>query len=734
MRSPFKRRWPWIALAGVGVVALGWNPAAEGIASYINSDLSDRDAYSSVYALPVSLLSLLVAVIGLTFQSKQARRVEKEALISADQPRAGMTSLAVPGLVGADQIRGRDRVIGELVHLYERNADPALRVHVLHGMGGVGKTAIAQHVAKVLRQRGITVWFISAAEASSLHSGMRELAMSLGASSYELDREWTHNAPDVLWRRLKAYSRRWLIVIDNADDLSALAPVNQTVAQRNGWIRPTGTRNGAIIVTSRDGTKSSWGNWCRMHQIGILPVADSAQMLIDIAGSNCGSKEQAADLAGRLGGLPLALHLAGRYLADARLVPVSGQITTFTDYHAALDRHGVSAVFPDGNGVMTVARAISVIAETWELSLTSMERGGRYKARNLLRLLSTMADAEIPYHVLLDPSEMATSDMFRGLTPGRLRELLQSLSSFGLIELKVDGEVPMATATRDLPLGTLSLHPLIRDVSRHHLRVGGNMGAAIEVAARLLHRAAIRYDDHTEPKNWPVLKLLAPHPLHLLTLAAAESDLRAEVTSDLTQAASMITRYMAAIGLYAAAVSEAKLIRDLAVGILGEEHPDILQVSADIASFTGGTGDVHSARELYAGLVLVSDRVLGAEREESLMYRSNLAFFTGVAGDPAAARSQCLKLLPVASRAIGVEGNAARAIRRNLALFSAELGDFEAAQHQIEALNRFYGNNEDFSMIVFRVRFACRIGRSGDYSSARDQLVELLPTLRKVLG
>jgi hypothetical protein len=65
--------------------------------------------------------------------------------------------------------------------------------------------------------------------------------------------------------------------------------------------------------------------------------------------------------------------------------------------------------------------------------------------------------------------------------------------------------------------------------------------------------------------------------------------------------------------------------------------------------------DLAAARDQYAALLPVRERVLGPEHPDSLQARHELAHWTGQAGDPAAARDQYAALLPVRQRVSGPE-------------------------------------------------------------------------------
>lgn len=646
-------------------------------------------------------------------------------------------SLEVPGHADGEQIRGRDTLIAELTGMFDRHAENTRRVRVLHGMGGAGKTTIARHVGQVLEASGVTVWFVSAADQTELNAGMRQVAERLNATAYDLAEGW-NRGPDVLWRLIAAYSKPWLLIVDNADDPTMLAPAGQKVSQKQGWIRPVSTSRGAIIVTSRDSDHDEWGTWCELQHVGMLPTSDGAQILLDLAGTTPGTHDEAHALADRLGGLPLALRLAGRYLRQTKDEdPVRGQVTTFAGFHAALDSDGTYAVFsdpefPDPEQHPTDRQTREVIAYTWELSLTHLERGkGLPDARNLLRLLSVFADAPIPFQYLLDAAVMAESELFPGLNPRRLDESRDGLIRLGLLD------VNPAEPETQTP-ATWRLHPLVRDASLYHLTRTGQARAALALAARLLERAVQEHENQFDTANWPFFRLISPHPIQVLARAAESPSTEDQETIAVAAAtASEVSRYVAALGQQPAAIEQAKMIRSLASRTLGDDHPAVIYACADLASFTGGAGDFISARDQFAALIPVAERVLGPQHPETLVFRSNLAWATGEAGDVVAARDSLVALLPTAEQALKKTDYELAFIRSNHARFIGKAGDAAAARDLHIALVPLMRENfgrKSPNTLEHEARTIGWIGKAGDPASAHDQLSGLISIMRDALG
>ena len=124
-------------------------------------------------------------------------------------------------------------------------------------------------------------------------------------------------------------------------------------------------------MTSRDGSSSAWGRHARIVHIDPLEEGDGARVLLDRA-PRAGTEPEARDLARRLGGLPLALHLAGSYLSSEAAL-----LRSFREYLLALDdlgsRHRLLTSRPD---LDAPADKRQILVRTWELSLDTLSRNG----------------------------------------------------------------------------------------------------------------------------------------------------------------------------------------------------------------------------------------------------------------------------------------------------------------------------------------------------------------------
>ena len=171
--------------------------------------------------------------------------------------------------------------------------------------------------------------------------------------------------------------------------------------------------------------------------------------------------------------------------------------------------------------------------------------------------------------------------------------------------------------------------------------------------------------------------------------------------------------------------------------VRGREHPDTLSARATLAYWTGLAGDAAGARDQLAALQLVRERVLGPEQRQTLNTRANVLYWTGEAGDAAAARAQFAALLPVFERVLGREDTDTLTVRNNLAHWTGETGDAAAARAQFAALlpvrERVIGPEDPFTLTT-RFELAGMTGEAGDAAAARDQYAALLPVEERVRG
>jgi len=484
---------------------------------------------------------------------------------------------------------------------------------------------------------------------------------------------------------LAASPARWLLVFDNAPDRASVAR----------FVPPAGP--GRVLITSRDQI------WPPGHAIEV-PVLNphvAAEFLVNRTGDL--DRRAALDLAGELGGLPLALEQAAAYIQAAGDT-LAGYLALFRHRRAEMLARGE----PTGYD--------KTVASTWTLAFDRLQHTAP-GAVGLLRLMAFCAPEAIPLRLLLQPRP--------GLA-GRLGDEVAPVLVPLLEDPMVAGDAIAALRRYSLVTpaagGSVSAHRLVQAVAADQM--AAELAGEWRQAAAALIEAAIP-DDARLPEAWSACAVLLPH-------AQAALDL----TSD---GMWQVARYLGHSGSYPAARDLFQLIAD-AHGeddAYGTEHPRTLAARHSSAHWTGEAGDPAAARDQYAELLPVRQRVSGPEHPDILTTRGNLALWTGLAGDPAAARDQLAQLLPVRERVSGPEHPDTLDARHQLASATGEAGDLAAARDLFAQLvpvkERILGPQHP-STLDTRHELARWTGRAGDPAAARDQLAQLLPVRERVSG
>jgi tetratricopeptide (TPR) repeat protein len=583
-------------------------------------------------------------------------------------------------------LRGRDALVDELVAARSRATE---RVHVLHGLGGAGKSSVALEVACRIQEADGEVWWIPATDEDRVTMGMLILARRLGLSDAEIGHR---DVADLVWQRLSDRRTPWLLVFDNADDLDVLTIDGAPFRDGTGWLRPFDSTEGMALVTSRHGQALDWGGWCHLHPVGMLSDSEGARVLMDETGPGPGTQAEAEALSRRLGGLPLALRLAGSYLAQSRRIPDvfadSDRPRTFTEYLAVVDNEPLEVAFPSQQQVQVPDReARQMLGRTWELSLELLERRGIASVRTLLQLMSCFADAPIPYEVLLVPAMLSRSRLFTtAVSGGEVWTALRALADTALIELPVADE-PSPAGHGGVLL--LRLHPLVRDASRPV----GDEHRFLAAAAALVVEAANGETSGLpeDPNRWPLWQVLVPHALHLLDVVADLPGADDKTLLDAAKAAYMGARHLAARGAYAHAKAAYRDTRTVRERILGPDHQDTLNARYGVARMAAAQGDYSEAADAFHEILAARERVLGPDHPDTLNARYGIARMAAAQGRYAEAEEVYREILLATERTVGVDHPETFRARFGIARMAAEQGRFGDA----EAIYRSMLNAQD---------------------------------------
>ncbi|MET8683204.1 BTAD domain-containing putative transcriptional regulator [Streptomyces sp. NPDC004732] len=242
----------------------------------------------------------------------------------------------VPDFAGRE---GEARVLTET--LRSATSGSTMAVATLTGLGGVGKTALAVHVAHALRDEfpdgQLYVDLRGADPAPGVDSGsaltgfLRALGIPESAVPDGIDQQ------TALYRSLLA-GRRMLVFLDNARDTAQVRPLLP------------GAPGCAVLVTSRSRTITLPG--ARLVDVETMDEPQALGLLCAIVGAErvAAERDAARELVAVCGGLPLAVRIVAARLAARPGRPMADLVARLRDERRRLDELrvddlGVEATF-----------------------------------------------------------------------------------------------------------------------------------------------------------------------------------------------------------------------------------------------------------------------------------------------------------------------------------------------------------------------------------------------------
>jgi tetratricopeptide (TPR) repeat protein/transcriptional regulator with XRE-family HTH domain len=473
------------------------------------------------------------------------------------------------------------------------------------GLGGLGKTQLAvEFVHRYSRFFAGGVFWLGFASADEIPLQVASCA-GCGALGLEAD---LSSRP--LEERVKLVMGAWqspvprLLVFDNCEEESLL----------EAW-RPTsgGCR---VLVTSR---RSHWSPTLGVTALplGLLPRRDSVELLRRYRPDLAPGDPRLDAIAGRLGDLPLALHLAGRYLLAYR------SEVNLDDYLAELDQpeliQHASLLGADLDDSPSPTHHVESLAQTFVLCLGRLNREHEVD-QVAIALLARMA--------WMAPGEAVPRDLLgrtlEEVSPRRRADGLRRLGSVGLVE---EGE------------GWLRLHRLLVHFVRQE---GLDPDAQAAVDRALVETGTTVWKGNL---TGSALAALIPHLVDASSRTDDESRL-----AKITQATGSV--YYFAGDLSAARRWHTRAL-DLNERVRGPDHYDTGSSLNDLAIILREQGDLEGARPLYERSLAICEQVRGPDHPDVAFPLNNLGALLRAQGELKAARALHERSLAIRTKALG---------------------------------------------------------------------------------
>ncbi len=523
---------------------------------------------------------------------------------------------------------GRAEVLERLRNQLDGRTTAVLPVpQTLYGLGGVGKTQVAQEYAHRFMADYDLVWWVAAEQEEEIQGQLAELARKLGRATNEPVALAADLALEALRRGDQA--KRWLLIFDNADEPAEI---------RRYF--PGGS--GHILVTSRN---QAWSTHAEALTMDVFTRGESIDHLTRRTDGAL-SRHDADAVAEAVGDLPLAVEVAGAWL-KATGTPVG-------DYIAALQSEAAR--------VLELGRPVGypmTVGATWRVSIARLREQSPAAAR-MLQLCAYFAPEPISMNLFY------SDQMIRALVPYD-----PGLSDKFLLGRVIQAIGRYALAKVDAGANSIQVHRLVQEVIRSEMTAEEQEETVHEVH-RILIGARPVVGDTDEPANWPIFEEIWPH---LSPSRAHDCD-----ESDTRQLMIDRVRYLWKRGEFAQARRMGHLLDEAWTAKLGEDDRQTLLLRFQLANVMRSQGQYAAAMELDESTLERQKRVLGEQHPYTLMTAGSLGADRRALGDFSKALELDRETLERFREQFGEDNPRTLSCANNLAIDYRLVGDSRAAQ------------------------------------------------------
>ena len=376
---------------------------------------------------------------------------------------------------------GRDELLTHLHTLLQKSHSAAIgQRQAISGLGGIGKTQIALEYAYRYRQDYQAVFWVRAESTEALNSSYNELANLLNLPQKDAQEQ------EVVVQAVKSWlhtHQRWLLILDNANEPDLLSR----------FLPPT--TDGHILLTTRATGLGGLGLGLA-HPIQVEPFLpeEGALFLLHRSGllildqllnqATLHDQELAKQIVREMGGLPLALDLAGAYIAATKRSLIE-YLDIYQQHRLDLLKQHRNRDYPES------------VATTWDISFKQVESKNP-AAVELMRFCAYLAPSAIPETILtkgapyLGPIlSLVAADSFL------LVQAIEALRAYSLLD-------------RSPQTQALFVHPLVQVVLRDSMEA--------EMAREWKQRSVLAVEEVAKPDTldvtqWNICEQWLPHAL-----------------------------------------------------------------------------------------------------------------------------------------------------------------------------------------------------------------------------
>ncbi len=535
---------------------------------------------------------------------------------------------------------GREDLLATLEQALHAGQPTALsQPQAMSGLGGVGKTQLAIEYAYRHMQNYEAIFWVLAANHETLHSGFVALADLLQLP--ERNGSDQHKTVAAV-KRWFQYHSLWLLILDNADDLSLLPD----------FLPPV--RPGHLLLTTRS---QALGGLANRIEVNTLDQSSGMELLLRRAGWLAPDaplmQAKEVDLLNAqriwqvLGGLPLALDQAGAYIEETRC-NLLDYLHLFRTHRTALlqKRGGVLRDHPDS------------VHTTFTLSIRAMTQC-HPAVMDMLRVCALLHPDAIPEEVFRQGANLLGTTLEATCTDLlNWNTLLATVCSYSLLK-------------RHSAEQMLTMHRLVQAVIQETMSKPEH-----EYWTHCVIRALDSVFPKSEHRTWRMCERLVPHVLRCEVRTQSWENVPLELASLLQKTADYLydrAQYGEAEPLYQRALH----IREQA---LGPTHPEVARLLHGLAELYRKQGKYEQAEPLFHQALYIQELTPGPDHSDVATSLNNLARLFYRKGKYEQAEPLYQRVLQIREHAFGAEHSEVAHVLHGLAKLSREQGKYEQAE------------------------------------------------------
>ena len=644
---------------------------------------------------------------------------------------------------------------------------------LIHGLGGTGKTQLALKYIEEHRDSYDPVLWIDAKDSEAVRSSFQRCADELQLRMEPTPTPGTALADSrtiqavLRFLRARKSGKKWLVVVDNADDFSWGL---RMVLPQAGW--------GSLIITSQDSQACRLFPKCEKLWVDIMGPLEARAVLLQHLQWESDSvpthvQINCDDVVKRLGYLALAVDLAGAYIGNE-----ADQENALAQYSVDFSKHQDDVLQRDH--FRGLSEAEKTVWTVWDKTLDRIQDLEPKARPDLLLAFFARFRGSIVQDELLRLASLGLSTLKKRFREENeflpvwietwielnedqwdsfyYRTACDLLIRYSLLQ-RADGEWPGVTmhslvqwramkCEEDRPwdvwhlifITAVCIQSNVESSGPHfrrhiipHIPEGSTFKMAAQGFDELqkgLIKSSIGVVYYEEGRSKEAEELFVQ------VMKIRKEFLGEDHPKTLTSIANLASTYKSQ-GRWKEAEELNVQVVKIRKRILGEEHPDTLTSIANLASTYHNQGRWKEAEELDVPVIEIRKRVLGEEHPDTLTSIANLASAYHNQGRWKEAEELKVQVIKVMKRVLGEEHPSTLTSIANLASIYYNQGRWKEAEELkvqvIKVMKRVLGE-EHPDTLMSMANLALTYRKQGRWKEAEELNVQVMKIRKRVLG